>query len=304
VTLPEFKKILDASDGQLVHAGRPVRSIAYIYCVGSREPAGEPGANEYCSRYCCAATVATSVQLAAKDATVHQYHLYRDMRTYGKFETMYTESRKLGSVYLKFADDAPPTVARTESGSLLVTVRDVLTGNEELAIPADLVVLVTGMIPRRNEELIGVLKLPVDKDGFFNEIHPKLRPVETVVDGVFIAGACQGPKNSSESVASGLAAVTQSAVILKKGFAELDPLVAIVHTDACTACGLCLNACPYGAIEMGLAGERAVAVISETGCKGCGGCVPYCPENAIDLLGYTDAQITAMIDKLLEVPVA
>ena len=304
VTLPEFKALIDAAGGPLVHAGRPVRNVAYIYCVGSREPAGEPGANEYCSRYCCAATVAMSVQLASRDATVHQYHLYRDMRTYGKFETMYTESRKLGSVYLKFADDAPPTVARTDTGGLLVTVRDVLTGSEELAIPADLVVLVTGMIPRRNEELIGVLKLPVDKDGFFNEIHPKLRPVETVVDGVFIAGACQGPKNSSESVASGLAAVTQSAVILKKGFAELDPLVAVVHTDACTACGLCLDACPYGAIEMGLAGERAVAVISESGCKGCGGCVPVCPENAIDLLGYTDAQITAMIDKLLEVPVA
>jgi heterodisulfide reductase subunit A2 len=300
VTLPEFKSLIDAANGPLVHAGRPVRSVAYIYCVGSREP----GANEYCSRYCCAATVAASVQLASRDAQVHQYHLYRDMRTYGKFETMYTESRKLGSVYLKFDADAPPTVARADAGGLLVTVKDVLTGGEELAIPADLVVLVTGMIPRRNEALIDVLKLPVDKDGFFNEIHPKLRPVETVVDGVFIAGACQGPKNSSESVASGLAAVTQSAVILKKGFAELDPLVAIVDADACTACGLCLDACPYGAIAMETTGERSVAVISDTGCKGCGGCVPFCPENAIDLLGYTDAQITAMIDKLLEVSVA
>ena len=304
VTLPEFKTMIDAAPGPLVHHGRPVRSVVYVYCVGSREPAGEPGANEYCSRYCCAATVATSVQLASRDARVHQYHLYRDMRTYGKFETMYTESRKRGSVYLKFADDAPPTVAADDAGGLRVTVRDVLTGGEELAIPADLVVLVTGMVPRQNQELIGVLKLPVDKDGFFNEIHPKLRPVETVVDGVFIAGACQGPKNSSESVASGLAAVTQSAVILKKGFAELDPLVAVVHADACTACGLCLDACPYGAIEMTNHGGPSVAVISETGCKGCGGCVPFCPENAIDLLGYTDAQITAMIDKLLEVPVA
>jgi heterodisulfide reductase subunit A len=304
VTLPEFKAMIDAGNGPLVRHGRPIRTIAYIYCVGSRQPAGEPGANEYCSRYCCAATVAASVQLASRDAAVHQYHLYRDMRTYGRFETMYTESRELGSVYLKFADDAPPTVARSDSGGLTVTVRDVLTGSEELAIPADLVVLVTGMIPRKNEELIGVLKLPVDKDGFFNEIHPKLRPVETVVDGVFVAGACQGPRNSSESVASGLAAVTQSAVILKKGFAELDPLVAIVKADACTACGVCLDACPYGAIEMGGTGDRPVAIISESGCKGCGGCVPFCPENAIDLLGYTDAQITAMIDKLLEVPVA
>ncbi len=304
LTLPEFKAKMDATDGPLTHAGRPVRSIAYIYCVGSREPAGEPGAHEYCSRYCCAATVAASVQIASRDAAVHQYHLYRDMRTYGKFETMYTDSRKLGSVYLKFADDAPPSVASDASGNLLVTVTDVLTGGEELTIPVDLVVLVTGMIPRQNEELNSILKLPVDKDGFFNEIHPKLRPVETVVDGVFIAGACQGPKNSSESVASGLAAVTQSAVILKKGFAELDPLVAIVDADACTACGLCLEACPYGAIEMHADGGSSVAAISETGCKGCGGCVPVCPENAIDLLGYTDAQITSMIDKLLEVPVA
>jgi heterodisulfide reductase subunit A2 len=301
VTLPELKAMIDASSGRLTHNGRPVGTIAYIYCVGSREPAGEPGANEFCSRYCCAATVAASVQLSSRDAKLHQYHLYRDMRTYGKFETMYTESRELGSVYLKFGPEAPPAVTQREGGGLLVTVKDLLTGPEELAIPADLVVLVTGMVPRRNEELINILKLPVDKDGFFNEIHPKLRPVETMVDGVFIAGACQGPKNSSESVASGLAAVTQSAVILKKGFAELDPLVAIVHADACTGCGECVSACPYAAIEMGTVGDRAVALISETGCKGCGGCVPVCPENAIDLRGYTDAQITAAIDKLLEV---
>jgi heterodisulfide reductase subunit A len=304
VTLPEFKAMIDHSSGPLTLGGEPVRNVVYVYCVGSRQGDDVPDGNAWCSRYCCAATVAASVQLASRDARVHQYHLYRDMRTYGKFESMYTESRKLGSVYLKFADDAPPAVARDDRGRLVVTVRDLLTGGEELAIPADLVVLVTGMIPRRNEELVGVLKLPLGRDGFFNEIHPKLRPVETVVDGVYIAGACQGPKNSSESVASGLAAVTQSAVILKKGFAELDPLVATVAADACTACGACLDACPYGAIEMTAASGRQVALISETGCKGCGGCVPVCPENAIDLRGYTDAQVTAMIESLLEVRVA
>jgi len=149
---------------------------------------------------------------------------------------------------------------------------------------------------------VGVLKLPAGSDGFFNEIHPKLRPVETVVDGVLIAGACQGPKTSAESVASGLAAVTQSAAVLLKGYTELDPLVAVVHEDACTACGDCLTACPYSAISMTEGGDRHWAAISPTGCKGCGGCVPVCPENAIDLLGYTDAQITAMIESLVEVP--
>ncbi len=148
-----------------------------------------------------------------------------------------------------------------------------------------------------------MLKLPRGTDGFFNEIHPKLRPVETTVDGVLIAGASQGPKTSSESVIQALAAVTQSAAILKKGFTELDPLVAIVEPDACTACGDCLTVCPYDAIHMVEEGDRHYATISAANCKGCGGCVPICPENAIDLLGYTDDEVTAMIESLAEVPV-
>jgi heterodisulfide reductase subunit A len=300
VTLPEFKALVDDATGPLTHRGRPIRRVAYVYCVGSRNTGG--CANAYCSRFCCAATVQTAVQVSGLDPSIRQFHLYRDMRTYGKFEPLYTEARKAGSVFVKFDNDAPPAVERRGGGGLTVTVRDLLTHNEELALPVDLVVLVTGMVPRENESLVGVLKLPAGSDGFFNEIHPKLRPVETVVDGVLIAGACQGPKTSAESVASGLAAVTQSAAILKKGFTELDPLVATVDPGACTACGDCLTACPYDAISMTETGDRHVAAISPTGCKGCGGCVPMCPKNAIDLLGYTDAQVTAMIESLVEVP--
>jgi heterodisulfide reductase subunit A len=306
VTLPDFKAFVDASagvGGPLAWQGRRVRSLAYVYCVGGRQPADVEGANQYCSRFCCAATVQTSVQVAGLDPAIRQFHLYRDMRTYGKFEPLYTESRKAGSVFLKFAPEAPPEVRREDGGGLTVTVRDLLTENAELAIPVDLVVLVTGMVPRANRALVDVLKLPAGSDGFFNEIHPKLRPVETVVDGVLIAGACQGPKTSAESVASGLAAVTQSAAVLKKGYTELDPLVAIVDAQACTACGDCLTSCPYDAISMTEGADRHAAVISPTGCKGCGGCVPICPENAIDLLGYTDAQVSAMIESLAAVPV-
>jgi heterodisulfide reductase subunit A len=300
LTLPEFKALVDGSSGALTYHGRPVRSVAYIYCVGSRQPGG----NEYCSKLCCAATVHASLEVARLDPEVHQYHLYRDIRTYGKYELMYTESRERGSVYMRFPDDTPPSVARTGSGPLTVTTRDTLTGGEEVTIPADLVVLVTGMVPRKNQSLVGVLKLPVGSDGFFNEIHPKLRPVETVVDGVMVAGACQGPKSSSESVASALSAVAQSAAMLKRGVAELDPLVATVNAEACTWCGLCQETCPYAAITKVTADGREVAAVSPETCKGCGGCAPLCPENAIDLLGSTDAQLRAMIDALLAEPVA
>ncbi len=238
------------------------------------------------------------------DSSIHQYHLNRDVRTYGKYELLYTQARDEGAVFMRYPDDTPPAVELDAKGQLSVTTVDTLTQGEELTIPADLVVLVTGMVPRANEGLTGLLKLPVGDDGFYNEIHPKLRPVETVVDGVMIAGTCQGPKTAGEAVGSGLAAVAQSAAILKKGVAELDPLVAVVNEFACTGCGECLSSCPYDAIEQTICDGKNLALIVPSVCKGCGGCVPVCTENAIDLLGYTDVQMRAMIDGLVEVAVS
>jgi heterodisulfide reductase subunit A2 len=302
VTLPEFKKMVDESAGPLEFNGRPVNTIAYIYCVGSRQGEDVKGGHTYCSRYCCTAAVHSALVAAGKgNPSLRQYHLYRDMRTYGKYELLWRESREKGSLYLRVPDDEPPVVEQLSSGGLKVTIRDLLTDGEQVAIPADLVVLVTGMAPRQNNQLVKALKLPVGSDGFFNEIHPKLRPVETIVDGVLICGACQSPKNSAEAVASGLAAVTQSGAMLKRGTAELDPLVAIVDTNACAWCGKCLETCPYEAFEQVEETGKTVARVIKTACKGCGGCVPVCPTGAIDLQGYTDAQIRAMIDGLLEV---
>ncbi len=295
-TLPEFKALVDGSKGPLQYQGRPVRTIAYIYCVGSRQAEG----NQYCSKYCCSAAVHESIHVARLDENARQYHLHRDIRTYGRYELLYEESRKRGSVYLKYPDDAPPSVERGRDGKLLVTTVDVLTGGERVALEADLVVLVTGMVPRQNAALTDLLKLPLGSDGFYNEIHPKLRPVETVVDGVMIAGACQGPKTSSESVAASLAAVTQCGAMLMQGTAELDPLVATVNAEACTACWKCADTCPYAAIGKATANGRQVATIDATACKGCGGCASYCPEDAIDLLGSTDEQIRGMIGNLLQ----
>ena len=295
VTLHEFGTLVDeAADGTLTWKGRRVRSIAYVYCVGNRQPDG----NAYCSKFCCAATVHASIKVSRIDPTVRQFHLHRDVRAYGRYELLYTESRERGSVYLRYPDDAPPEVEQTPDGRLAVTLVDALTGPDRVTLPVDLVVLVTGMVPRENERITTLLKLPTGDDGFYNEIHPKLRPVETVVDGVMIAGTCQGPKPATEAVSGGLAAVTQSAGILKRGFAELDPLVATVDADACTGCGDCLGTCPYDAISMFACDEGEKALVSAANCKGCGGCVPTCPADAIDLLGYTSAQMLAAIDGL------
>lgn len=299
LTLSEFKAWLD--DGpSLVYNGRPVKDIAYIYCVGSRQNTGRENANPYCSRYCCNAAIHAANLVFARNPGARQFHFYRDVRTYGRFETMYTQSLRLGSRFLRFSENEPPRVAPAGGGRLRVTARDLLTGGEEITVEADLVVLVTGMVPRENGRLVDLLKLPLGRDRFFNEIHPKLRPVETVADGVFICGACQGPKNAAESVASGLSAAAQAAAVLKKGYTEREPLIATVDPRRCAWCGACAAACPYGAIEPVRAEGKETARVNEAVCKGCGGCAPLCPADAIDLRGYTDAQIRAAIDAMLK----
>jgi heterodisulfide reductase subunit A len=293
------------AEGKLEFAGQPLRDVVFIYCVGSREAETEacPSPNRYCSRYCCAAATYSAVLLndleAVTKQTVNQYHLYRDMRTYGSLETVYEAARQRGALFLRWEPNSPPLVGEAD-GRLLVRVRDTLDGGEEIEIGADLVVLVTGMEPRENEALNQVLKIPVGTDGFYKEIHPKLRPVETVINGVFIAGAAQSPKTMSESVASALAAVAKTGGLLKKGYVDLEPLVAQVDTDLCIWCGECLKACPYHAIEKGICGEKEVAVVIPALCKGAGPCVPVCPLDAIAIEGFRNDQILAMIDASLK----
>ncbi|MGP8072474.1 MAG: CoB--CoM heterodisulfide reductase iron-sulfur subunit A family protein [Thermoplasmata archaeon] len=297
LTLPEFKELLANHPGPLVYRGRPVRTIAYVYCVGSREESKETGPHLYCSRYCCSATSHIATVVSARDPSVHQFHLFRDIRTYGKYEALYERALRAGSVFLRYGEDSLPSVTRDGEG-LRVSVHDRLMRGEDVEIRPDLVVLVTGMVARENDALARVLKLPLGQDGFFHEIHVKLRPVETVVDGVFIAGAAQGPKNVAESVTSVLASVAKAGALLMKGYVDLDPLVAKVDPTLCVWCDECTKACPYGAVSPVEYGDRRVAEINRVLCKGEGACVPVCPKQAVSVQGYTNAQITAMIDAL------
>jgi len=298
LTLPEFKELLASAAGTIRFEGRPVRTIAYVYCVGSREPTddGSAPAHPYCSRYCCTAAVHSAVQAQAIDPELAQYHLYRDMRTYGKHELLFEAAGRAGSVFLRFPATEPPVV-EADGDRLRVRTRDELAGGEAIEVPADLVVLVTGMVARENARLHAALKLPAGAGGFFNEIHPKLRPVETVIDGVFIAGAAQGPKTLAESVTSALAAAAKSSALLLRGFVDLPPLAARVDPRACNWCEECARACPWeGAITEVEVDGRAIASVRPELCKGCGACAPVCAAGAIELEGYGDAQMMAMID--------
>ena len=294
VTLPQFKRMIDLNSDKLLHNGREVKSIAYIYCVGSRESEGE---NSYCSRYCCTSAIHASLETTKKFGRKDSFHFTRGIRTYGKQELLYAESLRNGDIYLQSYEEDPPVV-ETDDDRVTVTINDIMTGGRNITVTPDLVVLVTGMVPRADNQAASVFKLPRGRDRFFNEIHMKLRPVETVIDGITISGTCQGPKNITESVNSSLSAAAKCFSFVNKGELAREPIIAEVDHELCTWCGECLKACPFEAISREKAGAKEVAIINNSVCKGCGMCLPLCPENAIDLIAFSDNEIESMINAL------
>ncbi len=294
VTLPQFKRMIELSEEKLMFNGNEVKNIAYIYCVGSRQEEGE---NKYCSRYCCTSTIHTAVMAKKKFGNIYNYHFTRGVRTYGKQEVLYAESSKQGDVFLQSYEDAPPSVSK-QGLKTIVKINDILTEGKEIEVEADLVVLVTGMEPREENSVGTLFKLPKGRDKFFNEIHMKLRPVETVIDGVTICGTCQGPKNVMETVNSALSAATKSFSYVSKGVLETEPIVAEVDSSLCTWCDACSKACPFDAISIKEEGAKSIAAINNSVCKGCGMCLPVCPTDAIDLIAFSNREIESMIDAL------
>jgi heterodisulfide reductase subunit A len=292
MTLQQLHRSIDLAALQNVH------DIAFIYCVGSRQtPTTEKqDVNTYCSRYCCNATMNVSLSLLRNSKGLRLYHLYRDIRTYGLNETLYEEASKEGVVFLKYSEDAPPTVSE-KNGKLAVKVKDLLTPiEEELEMPVDLVVLVTGMIPRKNnEKLYSILKISKGKDNFLLEIHPKLRPVETAIAGVYIAGTAQAPRDISETLASAEAAAAKAASIALKKELILEPFVAHVNPEQCSLNTKCIEECKYDAIEIKENAGTQKAWVNTARCTGCGACVAVCPTSAIELKGLANEQIKAMI---------
>ncbi len=299
ITLPQLERILssiprDASE--LTINGKKISSICFIYCVGSRqEPRKGEKTNQYCSRYCCTSTIYTSLKISERFPHTKIYHLYRDIRTYGSYELYYLEAQRKKMKFIKYPDNEPPIVLRDKNG-LIVRVKDYLLNGKEITLTPDLVVLSVGMEANDAQKIQEILKVSTGTDGFLQEAHPKLRPVDTLRAGVFIAGTIQGPKTITETLASASAAAAKVTSLLIHGKVELEPNTAIVDPSICNLSKKCMEVCPSGAISIkeypGI-GERAW--VNEVLCLGCGACTAACPSEAIQLKTLSTHQIKNMI---------
>jgi heterodisulfide reductase subunit A len=320
ITLPQFIRhmALTETSGKLTWNSKTVRNIAFIHCVGSREidgihePQEDGQVNDYCSRVCCTATLHMTTELRERFPDVNVFSLYEDIRTYGRgHEEIYRQSLEKMVRFLRFHGDDRPKVTKAPEGDeypVLIKIRDHLTWGEELEVPVDLVVLAVGFMPRDVDDLVQKLKISRGSDRFLAEVHPKLRPVETAVPGVILAGSAQGPMNIQESIAAASAAASKVSTLLAAGEVKLDPYVAKVDVEKCDGTGACVEVCEYeDAIvleTMTLDGvEIRRAKVTPANCSGCGNCVSACPNRAVDVQGWTLAQYEAMVDAIaLDLP--
>jgi len=202
-------------------------------------------------------------------------------------------AREKGVMFVSFEKDAPPEVTEKE-GRIQVGFMDKILG-ERVELAPDLLVLSVGIVPGQTQELSRILKTPVTGDGFFLEAHPKLRPVEFSVEGVYLCGLAHGPKPISESVSQAKAAAGKACIPLAKGYVMVEPIVSSVDIETCIGCGICESLCPYSAIRMIKVGKKKKAETISASCKGCGICAAHCPTLSISMGGFTNEQILSQI---------
>jgi heterodisulfide reductase subunit A len=267
----------------------PGEHVTFIGCVGSRRN------GTGCSRYCCESMIAQALRLRRAGKKVRV--VYKDIRTYSRHaEEAYEEAARQGVQFIRYNADQPAEEAvRWVDGQALV--HDELS-DRDLRIPTDLLVLTIGLRPPE-QNITEQLKVPLDPEGFVLERHPKLGPAETPSPGIFLAGTAQFPKDVRESLAQGLAAASKAGALLVRSTVEKEPLTARLIEEKCIVCGICVPACPFGAIELvGKVKEGAMRFI-EAACQGCGSCAAACNYDAIEMPYFTKEQIMAQIDAAL-----
>ncbi len=300
VTGIQFERMSNASgptNGKIMlKDGSPPQSVAILHCIGSRDI----NYHRYCSRVCCMYSLKFAHLLREKVPEATVYQLYIDMRCAGSgYEEFYERLQEEGVNFVRGKAGEITDIARSpeEEGKLVVICEDTLVRRKR-RLPVDMVVLSSALEPRADAEKVARLfSLSRKADGFFLEKHPKLDPVATTTDGVFVTGCCQGPKDIPDTVAQASAAAARVLAMISKGSVEIESATAVVDEEHCAGCKICIDLCPYKAISFNE--EKKVSSINEALCKGCGTCVAACPSGAITGKHFTTEQIMSEIEGVL-----
>jgi heterodisulfide reductase subunit A len=304
----EFEAFLAIAQGRSPHdeasraawdalGGRLPAEVAFIQCVGPAE--------RYCGRICCTTAIKNALLLKQLSPETRVTVLYKDLRTYGFKESLYTDARRAGVIFLRYEEDSRPEV-EVENGRMLVRLREPRLGANLLLEP-DLLILSNPSVPAEGaRELATLLKIPVDADGFFLEAHVKLRPVDFASEGLFMAGLAHYPKLIDEAIVQAQAAAARAARVLSRASLTAGGAIAEVDASRCVGCLTCVRACPFDVPQVraertGAGGLAGAAFIEPTLCRGCGVCVAECPAKAITMAHYRDDQIMVKLNALMQV---
>ena len=295
----EVERLINASGptaGEVVlrDGGRP-QSVGIIHCVGSRDA----NTNRWCSKVCCMYSLKLA-HLVKERTDAEVYNFYIDMRTPGKgYEEFYDRLLEEGAHFIRgrVAEVSDFAAHPSEEGHLVIRVEDTLAGFVR-RIPVDMVILAVGLEPQADAQQVRKLfNISCASEGWFLERHPKLAPVSTFTGGVYIAGACQGPKDIPDTVAQAGAAAAEALALIDTGYVEQEPYTARVLEEDCSGCKTCIPLCPYQAISF--VEEKKKAAINEVLCKGCGTCVASCPSGSIAQNLFEDEEIFEEVEGLL-----
>jgi len=290
VTFLELEEQIAKGEETVINA----ETLVMIQCVGCRNED-----RNYCSRVCCSQAIKNALKLKEINPQMDIYILYRDMRTYGFKEDYYQEAANKGVTFIRYEpDDKPRVEAVEEDGKsiLRVTVADPILG-KRLSLDTDLLALAAAVIPSATNSTISqFFKVPVNQDGFFQEAHVKLRPVDFSTDGVFVCGMAHYPKHISEVISQAYGAAGRAVTLLSRDSVIASGAVCEVNESECLACGACMSACTYGAIEFYDTPKGRKVRVNSILCKGCGLCNSKCPVGAISLRHFTDKEIFSQIN--------